>query len=61
VPARGSPRSTVGKASQTTELDELNPWTGELTPLVTGFSGIKGIVWVPPRGDARAGSDAGRR
>jgi hypothetical protein len=38
---------TVGGASQTTELDKLNPWTGALSPLVTGFGHIKGILWVP--------------
>jgi hypothetical protein len=38
---------TVGTASQTTELDTLNLSTGALSPFVTGFTGIKGIVWTP--------------
>jgi hypothetical protein len=38
---------TVGSASQTTELDTLNLSTGALSPLVTGFTAIKGIAWAP--------------
>jgi hypothetical protein len=38
---------TVGTASQTTELDTLDLTTGALSPLVTGFTAIKGIVWAP--------------
>jgi hypothetical protein len=38
---------TVGGTSQTTELDTINLTTGALSPLVTGFTGIKGIVWAP--------------
>ncbi|HWE07811.1 MAG TPA: hypothetical protein VG325_00570 [Solirubrobacteraceae bacterium] len=44
--AFGAP-DTVGSTSQTTELDTINLSTGALSPLVTGFSGIKGIVWAP--------------
>ena len=36
---------TVGTASQTTELDTIDLRTGALSPLVTGFTAIKGIVW----------------
>jgi hypothetical protein len=48
---------TVGSASQTTELDTINLSTGALSPLVTGFTGIKGIVWAPGgEGASSAGS-----
>jgi hypothetical protein len=48
---------TVGSASQTTELDTINLTTGALSPLVTGFTGIKGIVWAPGReGASNSGS-----
>ena len=38
---------TVGSNSQTTELDTLNLTTGALSPFVTGFTGIKGVIWAP--------------
>lgn len=40
---------TVGSASATTELDTIDLQTGALSPLVTGFTGIKGVVWAPGR------------
>jgi hypothetical protein len=42
---------TVGSNSQTTELDTLNLTTGALSPFVTGFTGIKGVVWAPGGSD----------
>ena len=44
---------TVGSASQTTELDTIDLQTGALSPLVTGFTAIKGIVWAPSHGHPR--------
>ncbi|MBV9605723.1 MAG: hypothetical protein JO027_11465 [Solirubrobacterales bacterium] len=38
---------TVGSSSDTTELDTIDLRTGALSPLVTGFTAIKGIIWVP--------------
>lgn len=38
---------TVGANSQTTELDTLDLSTGALSPFVTGFTGIKGVIWTP--------------
>ena len=37
---------TVGSASNTTEVDTINLETGALTPLVTGLTTSKGLVWV---------------
>ena len=50
---------TVGKASQTTELDTLDLQTGALSPLVTGFAGIKGIVWAPGHEGENGGGSSG--
>lgn len=50
---------TVGKASQTTELDRINLQTGELTPVVTGFTGIKGLVWAAGGESSSSGSGSG--
>ena len=52
---------TVGGASQTTELDTLDLQTGALTPLVTGFTAIKGIVWAPGRAGENGGGSHGHR
>ena len=42
---------TVGTGSQqtshTTELDTIDLQTGALSPLVTGFTAIKGVIWAP--------------
>ncbi|HWD76464.1 MAG TPA: hypothetical protein VG371_15095 [Solirubrobacteraceae bacterium] len=51
---------TVGSASQTTELDTINLMTGALSPLVTGFTGIKGIAWAPGREGASSSGSGGQ-
>jgi hypothetical protein len=56
---------TVGSGSQTisqtTELDTLDLQTGALTPLVTGFTAIKGIVWAPGNGQGNQGNGNGNQ
>jgi hypothetical protein len=50
---------TVGTTTQTTELDTIDLQTGALTPLVTGFTGIKGIVWGPGHEGQNGGGSQG--
>jgi hypothetical protein len=38
---------TVGKATNGTEIDSLNPASGELTPFITGLKASKGLVFAP--------------
>ncbi len=38
---------TIGKASNGTEIDSLNPASGELTPFITGLKASKGLVFAP--------------
>jgi hypothetical protein len=38
---------TVGKASNGTEVDALNPATGEMTPFITGLNTSKGLLFAP--------------
>jgi hypothetical protein len=38
---------TVGKASNGTEVDGLNPATGEMTPFITGLNTSKGLLFAP--------------
>jgi hypothetical protein len=50
---------TVGSASQTTELDTIDLQTGALSPLVTGFTAIKGVIWTPGRAGERGRGSGG--
>ena len=38
---------TIGKASAGTEVDTLNPASGELTPFITGLKASKGLLFAP--------------
>ena len=38
---------TLGKASDGTEVDSLNPGSGEMTPFVTGLKASKGLLFAP--------------
>jgi hypothetical protein len=38
---------TVGKASDGTEVDSLNPASGELTPFISGLKAGKGLLFLP--------------
>jgi hypothetical protein len=38
---------TIGKAKTGTEIDSLNPASGELTPFITGLKAAKGLVFAP--------------
>jgi hypothetical protein len=42
---------TLGASANTTEVDTLDPATGQLTPFATGFGTAKGLLWVPRRGE----------
>jgi hypothetical protein len=50
---------TVGTSSHATELDTLDLTTGALSPPVTGFTGIKGIIWVPGHAQENGGGSEG--
>jgi hypothetical protein len=50
---------TVGTASQTTELDTVDLSTGALSPFVTGFTGIKGVIWTPWSASPNGGGSGG--
>jgi hypothetical protein len=38
---------TLGKTGDGTEVDTLNPASGELTPFITGLSASKGLLFMP--------------
>jgi hypothetical protein len=38
---------TVGSTTNTTELDTIDLSTGALSPFATGFSTVKGLLWLP--------------
>jgi hypothetical protein len=42
---------TLGASANTTEVDTIDPATGQLMPFATGFGTAKGLLWVPRRGE----------
>jgi hypothetical protein len=42
---------TLGASANTTEVDALDPATGQLTPFATGFGQAKGLLWVSRRSE----------